>query len=390
MTYDHAFFDAGIQRRGTRCVKWDAQAMCGGDDLPMWVADWDFRCAEPIVQAICGRAEHPCYGYSSGDPKDKQSFADFWLRRHRLAILPEQTCMLPSVVTGLRQAVITNTKPGDAVMIFTPVYGPFRRAVEQAGRSVAACSLLRRADGGYDVDFEAVERLLKTGVRLMMFCNPHNPVSRSWRREELTRLVNLANAYQAVLVSDEIHADFVYQPLEHVPMLSIPGAEKCVLMLASASKTFNLPGLQQAMAVSRNEDILRRLKENLTAQGIESGNIFGLAAAQAAYTACDDWLDGMIAYLDEGRGILRQELSEQLPKAVLAPVEATALSWIDLRAYAPTCDALNEKLRRAHLVLNKGTDFDPELGEGFMRLNFGCPHASLREGVRRMAKALKE
>ena len=390
MKYDRAFFDQGIDRRNSRCAKWDAPSFCKSGDLPLWVADWDFRCAQPIVDALKQRAEHPCYGYPCGDPADQTAFCDYWQRRHQLTIQPEQTAMMPCVVTGLRQAVLTFSKPGDRVLIMTPLYAPFTDAIKRAGRTVADVPMLKDEAARYSIDFDGVEKALHDGVRLILFCNPHNPVSRAWSLEELTRLVGLADAYDALVVSDEIHADFVYSPRRFVSMLSIPGAEKRVLMFTAASKTFNIPGLQQAMAVCFNADMLKRLADNMEAQGITSGNVFALPATQAAYTQCDDWLDGMLAYLDESRALLRQTLDELLPRAVLTPIEATALSWIDLRAYDAHSESLDEKLRAAHVVLNRGTVFGPENGDGFMRLNFACPHAALKEGVRRMADALTE
>ena len=389
MKYDRSFFDAGIDRKGTRCVKWDADFIQPGD-LPMWVADWDFQCADPIVDAVKRRAAHPCYGYPCGEPKDKEAFCGYWQRRHGVTIQPDQTLMLPCVVTGIRQMVLAFTQPGDGVLMMTPLYGPFHDSIKRSGRALINVPLLRREDARYDIDFDGVEKALQNGVRLILFCNPHNPVSRAWRKEELQHLVDLAKRYNALLLSDEIHADFVYKPLEFISMLAIPEAAESTLMLTAASKTFNIPGLQQAMAVSYNPEILKKIADNLEMQGVTSGNVFALPATQAAYTQCDDWLDGMLAYLDEGRAILRDELKRLLPQAVLTPIEATALSWIDLRAYAPTCAALNEKIKAHHLVINEGNWFGPEDGEGFMRLNFACPHATLREGVRRLAEALTE
>ena len=389
MTYDRAFFDAGIDRRGSRCEKWDDPAFCKPGDLPMWVADWDFRCAEPIVTALRERADHACYGYSCADANDRAAFCAYWQRRHRLTILPEQTAMLPCVVTGLRQAVLTFSNPGDSVLILTPLYAPFRDAVERSGRRAAAVPLIPDDAGRYEIDFDGIEHALKAGVRLILFCNPHNPVSRAWRMEELTRLVRLAEQYDALLVSDEIHADFVYKPLEFISMLRIPGAEKRTVMFTAASKTFNIPGLQQAMAVSFHPELLKKLNDQLEMQGVTSGNVFALPATQAAYTACDDWLDGMLAYLDESRGILVDQMRDLLPEAVVSPIEATALSWLNLKAYDARSDSLDRKLRAAGLVLNKGTVFDRQAGDGFMRLNFACSHDRLRDGVRRLAKALK-
>ena len=159
-------------------------------------------------------------------------------------------------------------------------------------------------------------------------------------------------------------------------------------MLAAASKTFNIPGLQQSMAVSFNSKLLEKLRSNMEMQGVTSGNVFALEGTIAAYTQCDDWLDGMLVYLDESRRIITEEIPHLLPKAILTPIEATALAWVDLSAYEKNSAALEKKIRAQHVVLNAGTLFDAEQGEGFMRLNFACPHEALREGLRRLARAL--
>ena len=390
MKYDRAFFDAGAIRQGTRSVKWDEPECCLPGDIPLWVADWDFRCAQPIREALKRRAEMDCYGYPCADDNDQRAFCAYWKRRHGVAFAPEETAMMPSVVAGLRQAVLCFTEPNDGVILFTPVYHPFQDAVTRSGRRILATPLIRRSDAGYDLDFDALENHLRNGSRLILLCNPHNPVSRAWRREELERVVRLANACGAVLVSDEIHADFVYSPLRHVSILTVPDAEKCALLLASASKTFNVPGLQQSMAVSHRADLLDKIKANMDMQGVSSGNAFALDATQAAYTSCDDWLDSLRAYLEESRALLETELPRLLPRAVLAPIEATALCWIDLRAYGKSSAELFDLFRAHHVTLSQGTLFDETLGEGFMRLNFACPHAQLREGLRRMAEALEK
>ena len=389
MKYDKAFFDAGIERKHTRCAKWDA-GFIGPDDLPMWVADWDFACPEPIVQALRQRAEHACYGYNCDDPRDAAAFCGYWQRHHDVTIAPEQTYMLPCVVTGLKLAARAFTKPGDAIVLMPPVYGPFRQSIVCNHREPAAAPLVSDAQGRYSMDYAAIEAQLKAGSRCVFLCNPHNPVSRAWSRKELQRLLNLCLAYQAVLVSDEIHADFVYQPNHFVSALTLEGNEQCVLALAAASKTFNVPGLQQAMAMSHNAQLLAALKEEGECAGVTSGNSFALPATQAAYTECDDWLRGLKDYLEESRSILTRAVPQLLPRAVLSPIEATCLCWLDLRAYAPTCEELQRRVKKHHLVLNDGTFFDETLGQGFLRLNFACPHARLLEGLKRLAEAMND
>lgn len=390
MKYDFSFFDKGIERCGTRSEKWDDPEHCGKDDLAMWVADWDFACAEPIVDALKERAMHPCYGYSCADPEDARAFCSYWKRRHRVDIDPEKTMMLPCVVTGLKLAVRAFTQPGEKVMIMPPVYGPFHFSIRENEREIVKAPLVKNETGRYDLDFACIENELRNGVKCILFCNPHNPVSRAWSCDELTRLVELANVYGAVLVSDEIHADFVFAPYEFVSALSVPGAEKCVVCLAAASKTFNVPGLQQATAFAVNEKLLDRMKKEANAAGVTSGNVFALAATQKAYTECDDWLDGMLAYLGESKRIIEEEIPRQLPKAVLSPIEATCLCWLDLRAYAPTTAELSARTKKHHVVFTGGTFFDEALGDGYLRLNFGCPHSMLREAIKRLAAAMND
>ena len=314
----------------------------------------------------------------------------YWQRHHDVTIAPEQTYMLPCVVTGLKLAARAFTKPGDAIVLMPPVYGPFRQSIVCNHRKPAAAPLVSDAQGRYSMDYAAIEAQLKSGSRCVFLCNPHNPVSRAWSREELQRLLNLCLAYQAVLVSDEIHADFVYEPNHFVSALTLEGNEQCVLALAAASKTFNVPGLQQAMAMSHNAQLLAALKEEGECAGVTSGNSFALPATQAAYTECDDWLRGLKDYLEESRSILTRAVPQLLPRAVLSPIEATCLCWLDLRAYAPTCEELQRRVKKHHLVLNDGTFFDETLGQGFLRLNFACPHARLLEGLKRLAEAMND
>ena len=388
--FDQEYFDAGLYRKGTDCIKWDMCQREHGPVLPMWVADMDFPSPPAVQAALLQRAAHPTYGYTESGAEYAKSLCGFWKRHHGVDVDPESIVDLPCVVTGLKVAIQAFTEPGDGVIIQRPVYGPFIESTEVTGRREMDASLIRDENGRYHMDLDKVEQFCREGAKLMMLCNPHNPVSRAWTREELSSLVSILNKYHVALVSDEIHADFVYAPLRFHSMLSVPGAAERTLMLTAASKTFNIPGLQQATAVSFSARIIKALTDNMEMQGVTSGNVFALPATQAAYNQCDDWLDGMLDYLTESRKILADALAEALPKAILTPIEATALSWLDLRAYDAHSDSLDRKLRAKHLVLNNGASFGQANGDGFMRLNFACPHAVLREAVRRLAEALNE
>ena len=390
MKFDEAYFDQIIDRRHTECEKWDDRSVMNEDGVPLWVADMDFACAPAILDALQERAKHPCFGYNTGSPEDENALISFWQRRHGLDILPGETQMLPCVITGLKTCVRVLTREGDGVAIVTPVYGPFYESIKSNCRRVMPVSLIRDENTlRYSMDLAGMEQALRDGAKLMMLCSPHNPVSRLWSAEELTALCRLAEQYDVPIVCDEIHADFVYRPGEFVSILRIPEGKKRAVMLCSASKTFNVAGLQQAAMVCKNPDMLGSLRGEMRAAGVTCGNTFALLAARAAYTACDDWLDGLLAYLDGSRKLLKDWMQLYVPKAQISPVEATYLAWADLRAYGLSCEEIAQKCKDHGVALTGGTFFGAE-GEGFMRVNFACPRAQLLEGIKRLGAALEE
>ncbi len=386
MKFDYGYFDAGLYRLGTRCEKWDEAQARQGEILPLWVADMDFPSPPAAQEALLRRAAHPTYGYTATLEDDRQALADFWQRRHGLTVDPAALTMLPCVVTGLKLAILALTRPGDGVIIQSPVYGPFRMSVEATGRTLMDAPLKPRADGGYDMDLDAVEGCLKAGARLMILCSPHNPVSRVWTRAELEALTGLLQRYRVPLVSDEIHADFVYAPGRFVPALSV--TQENVLSLCAASKTFNLAGLQQATCICPDADMREKFRREMNKAGVTCGNIFALEATRAAYQQGDAWLDGLMAYLDGNRSHLRELVARHLPKAVLAPMEATYLGWLDLRAYGFHEEELMQRTL-AQGVQFTGGRFFGDSGDGFLRINIGCPRRNITEGILRLKQALE-
>ena len=389
MMFNEEYFDEGLYRVGTRCEKWDVcRAEHGENILPLWVADMDFPSPPAVQEALLRRAAHPTYGYTETVEDDDQALIDFWQRRHGLTVNAEDITMMPCVVTGLRLAILALTQPGDGVIIQSPVYGPFRMSVEGTGRKVMDAPLIRRADGRYDMDLGAVERQLQAGAKLMLLCSPHNPVSRVWSREELQALLDLLDRYGVPLASDEIHADFVYAPNTFVPVLSLK--RENVLSLCAASKTFNLAGLQQASCLCGDAAIREAFRREMNKAGVRSGNIFALEATRAAYEQGDAWLDGLLRYLDGSRVLLAELVRRHLPRAVLSPMDGTYLGWLDLRAYGYTTEELMERTTRAGVRFTGGTFFGEKTGEGFLRINIGCPRRYLEEGVLRLRVALEK
>lgn len=386
MQYDREFFDRGLNRKHTGCEKWDAEFM-GEDTLPLWVADMDFACAEAIGKAMAERAMHPCFGYNTDEAAYADAFCRFMQRRHQLAITEREMLRLPCVVTGLKTCIQAYTKKGEKVAIFSPCYGPFAMSVRDNERELVSVPLLQEETGRFLMNLEGMEKALKEGARLILLCNPHNPASRAWEREELEGLAALAKRYRVPVISDEIHADFVFAPGKFHSMLHV--TKEQVVALFAASKTFNIAGLQQAQLVTFDEEMKQKAQAVLSRNGVACGNTMALHGTMAAYNEGDAWLDGLMDYLDENRKALAAYVAEYLPKAKLTPITATYLAWLDLKAYGKTCEEMKQAFLARGVALTDGTFFGPE-GEGCMRLNFGCPRAQMLEGIKRMAMALEE
>ncbi len=389
LLFNQNYFDKGINRKGTRCEKWDGLFKREGENLlPMWVADMDFQSPPDIEEALKHRALHGTYGYTEILEDDFSAPIAFWQRRHHIAFMPQDLVMLPCVVTGLKIAVHLFTQPGDKVVLQSPVYGPFANSVLVNGRIVADAPLIKDSRGYYTMNFPLIEKHFQEGSRLMLLCNPHNPVSRIWKREELEKLITLCRHYQVILVSDEIHAEFALEPLSFTSVFHLSNQpEDLIFSLASASKTFNVAGLQQALLFCKNPLLRQKIENHIAEQGIVSGNLFALEGTRVAYNQGDLWLDGLKKYLKQGALLLEVLLKKHCPKAILTPFEGTYLGWIDISAYGSNSQLL-PKIKEAGLFVTDGRAFGENTGEGFIRLNIGCPHHHIEKAVTMLEKAL--
>ena len=390
MAFDKTYFDAGIRRVGTECEKWDGMIAETGDAdmIPMWVADMDFPSPPAIQKALADVLAWGTWGYTMSGEQDAQALCSYWARRHGVVIRPDEVLMSPCVVTGMRVALRALTAPGDGVLINPPVYGPFFQSVKANGRRVVESPLVADEAGRYTMNLPEMEEKLASGeAKAYMMCSPHNPVGRCWSEEELTAVVSLCAKYGVPVICDEIHADFVFAPNRHVSMLSIPGAAERVVMLCAASKTFNVAGLQQSSIVCRNPEMLEKMRHEMEAGGVKSGNAFALAATRAAYTDCDARLDGLVAYLTDNRDFAVKYIAEHMPHVRVTPLEATYLMWLDCSALGMAQSTLMEKIASAHVMVNDGTIFG-EQAKGFIRLNIGCPRPQLALALERMATVL--
>lgn len=389
MPYD---FDARIERKGTNSLKWEiANPDWNGEGmLPLWVADMDFACPPEVTEALIRRASHPIYGYPMKQASFYQSLRD-WIEKRFGAVVEESwMTTISGVVPSMHVAIDAFTSSGDRVLIQTPVYHPFFHAIENRGREVVRTSLLER-EGRYEMDWEDLEKKLgEDRVKLMLLCSPHNPIGRVWTKEELERLGNMCVEHGVIIVSDEIHADLVYEKGSHTPYYTLaPELAQQSITLLSASKTFNLAGLFTSFVLTQNRQLLRTFTTTASRMGYENVNLFGIEATTAAYRQGDRWLDELLVYLRGNAEYLHQFLAERIPEVSMPIPEATYLGWMDFRRLGLNQAELNRLLRKgAKLGLHDGVTFGSE-GEGFQRINFGCPRSILVEAMERLEKAVR-
>ena len=388
MKYD---FDKIVDRTGTESLKWvyPRKVLKVEDAIPMWVADMDFEAPPAVVEAIRNRAAHGIYGYPLVPPSFWQAAIGWLGRRHGWEVRKDEMAMTPGIVPALNYAVRAFTKPGDGVIIQTPVYFPFYHAVENNGRRVVRNPL--RFDGRrYTMDLEDLERKLDEGGRMLILCSPHNPVGRVWTREELEAIGRLAVERDLLVVSDEIHHDLIFKGSRHVPFASLSPAlaERTVTCIAP-SKTFNIPGLSTAAIIASNPKLLEAFEDESERAGFELGQVFGIVGFEAAYGQGDDWLDELLSYLEANVDFMEKFLGEQIPGIRLVRPEGTYLALLDCRGLGLEPAALNDFfLKKARVYFSDGAMFGKEL-EGFVRMNFACPRSVLAEALERIERAVK-
>lgn len=387
-------FDLAIDRTCTDCQKWDNVPTIFGvpDALPMWVADMDFAAPPAVVKALHQRVEHGVFGYTFPSDSYREAICDWMEKRHNWSIQQEWIQFCPGVVPALSLIVDAFTEPGDQVVIQTPVYPPFYSVVQDHGRELVHNPLLRSEDGDYSMDFEDLEESFSAGkVKMLILCSPHNPVGRVWSRAELERLASLCQQYNVLVVSDEIHADLVFEPGAHTPFaaLSEDAAERSIICTAP-SKTFNIAGLNTANIIISNAQLRSKFRKILNRYAIGSITPMGAAATEAAYREGGQWLDELLVYIRGNMELVANYAQEHLPELKVVIPEATYLLWIDFRGMGMSHEDLNRFLvQEAKLGLNSGGAFGKE-GEGFMRMNLACTRATVQEALSRLHKAVEE
>ena len=379
-------FDNTTNRRGTFSMKWDV----GGNELPMWVADMDFPTAPAVREAIASRAEHGVFGYTIVPEEWSGAIISWWKRRHGFAIKPEWLQFCTGVVPAISCIVKRVTNLGDRVAVLTPAYDIFYHSVENAGRTVAECRLVRSGEQ-YRIDFVALEETLSHPLTTMLIlCNPHNPTGNIWQKDELNRVGELCKKHGVTVLSDEIHCDLTAPGHEYVPFASV--SETCAqnsITCISASKAFNIAGLQSAAVFVKNPHLREKIVRGLNSDEVAEPNCFAVNATIAAFNEGEAWLDELRKYLFDNRNYVEEYLRKNLPEVKAIPAKATYLVWIDCGEVTSDSDELCAYLReKTGLIVSSGKQYRGNSAK-FIRLNIACPRSRLIDGLKRLVEGIR-
>ena len=384
-------FNNVIDRHGTNSIKTDLAVVRGkpADVLSLWVADMDFPTSLAILEALHNKIDHGIFGYSCLDESFHTALANWMKNEHNFTFDRRELVTTPGVVFGLASAIKAFTKEGESVLIQTPVYYPFKNMIEANNRRTVTSSLFEK-DGKWQIDFEDFEKkIIENDVKLFILCSPHNPVSRVWTRDELSRMAEICLSHKVIVFADEIHNDFVYEPNVHTVFstLSPEVAENSVVSM-SVSKTFNLAGLQFSTNFIKNPALRAKFKAERDKTGYDEPSLMGLVAARAAYESGKPWLEDLKNHLRSNIEFVRNYLAERLPNVRLIEPEGTFLLWLDFSALGYSDSELDDLIvNKAKVWLDRGTMFGPE-GNCYQRINIATPQPLLREALDRIAAVL--
>lgn len=380
-----------VDRVGTDCNKWDSMdARFGDNDLmALWVADMDFKVPQCAIDAAVKYAEFGIYGYYKVPNEYHQAFIDWEKKYHNCEIKKEWLRFSPGVVSPINWYVNMKTKPGEAVIVMTPVYYPFLDAINNNGRKLVSSDLINNG-GVYTVNFEDFEqKIVDNNVKLFILSSPHNPVGRVWKREELEQMLAICRKHGVFVVADEIHHDLIMPGYEHTEILNIPGYTDMVVAITAGSKTFNLAGCQNSFVILPDEKLRAEYDEFLNSIRIKGGSAFGYVAVAAAFRGGREWLEEVISIVKENADYIKNTLKEKLPKAVVSPLEGTYLLWVDLGAYVEEGKMKEFIQDKCRLAVDYGDWFGGDRFGGHVRFNLATSKENIMEAVDRIVKNAK-
>ncbi|MEM9677213.1 MAG: MalY/PatB family protein [Pseudomonadota bacterium] len=386
---EHPNFDDVIDRVGTHSAKWDALEslynLSPDDGIPMWVADMEFRPPQSVQDALSGMLAHGVFGYYGDQSSYKSAITSWMNRRHGWKVNPDWIFTTHGLVNGTSMCMQTYTKPGDGVILFTPVYHVFSKLIKAADRHLVESPLVN-TDGRYTMDLDVLEEQLTGDEKMVIFCSPHNPCGRVWTEEELQAVCTFCIKHDLILVSDEIHHDLVFPGTTHRVMATIdPAITSRLVVMTAATKTFNMAGGHSGNVIIEDE----KLRAQFSAKMIELGmspNSFGVVMTEAAYNGGEAWLDSLIAYLDENRRVFDDGVNA-IPGLSSMKLEATYLAWVDFSGTGMSREEFTDRVQNtAKIATNYGPTFGSG-GEDFLRFNIAAPRSVVVDAVARLARA---
>ena len=377
-------FDYYIDRRDTRSIKWDRYS---DEVLPLWVADLDFQSPPAVIDALRQRVEYGVFGYSYPDPDLKEVIIKRMETRYQWKVEPDWLVFMPGIVSGLNLFCLTFSTFSQHVVVQTPVYPPILHAPEITHLLRHEAPLIQSATGRYEIDFDTFEDIVSKQVTQFILCNPHNPTGRVFSNAEMQKLTEICLRHKVLVCSDEIHSDMLYGGFRHIPIASISQeiAKQTVTFIAP-SKTFNIAGLDCSVAIISDPELRKQFS---TSKDAYAGyvNALGLTAALAAYKNGDEWLEGLMQYLEENRNLVSAFVNDRLNGVKVYSPEGTYLSWLDCRSLDLQPNPSQYFLDNALVGLNNGADFGTP-GNGFVRLNFGCSRKILLKALTQIERSL--
>ncbi|MCR5704285.1 MAG: pyridoxal phosphate-dependent aminotransferase [Eubacterium sp.] len=390
MSYD---FDRVIDRKNTNSLKYDFAKERGmrEDALPLWVADMDFQTAPEIIEALHQEVDHGIFGYTEGKDAYFEAVKQWMEQSHQWEVKRNWLIKTPGIVFALAMAVKAYTEKGESVLIQQPVYYPFSEVIVDNQRKLINNSLIN-INGHYEIDFEDFEKkIVDNDVKLFLLCNPHNPASRVWTRDELQKMGEICLKHQVLIVSDEIHSDFIYPGYKHTVLATLSEELADITITCTApSKTFNLAGLQISNIFISNQKLRRKFRKEVDAAGYSQVNVMGLVACQVAYEKGRPWLEALNQYLLGNLNFVRTFLQEQLPEIKLIEPEGTYLLWLDFRKLNLSPEELEDLIvNQAKLWLDSGAIFGED-GNGYQRINIACPRETLKQALNQLKNAIEQ